>query len=108
MVNSLKDDEAHRLTLLAMNETGYRNLTELISLAYEKGQNVLHDRAVILKDWIAAQPEGMIALSGAKEGEIGKALLAGSDEADALLAQWQEMFPQRFYLEDSANRPDQR
>ncbi|MBN3564148.1 DNA polymerase III subunit alpha [Aliamphritea spongicola] len=99
VVNSLKDDEAHRLTLLAMNETGYRNLTELISLAYEKGQNVLHDRAVILKDWIAAQPEGMIALSGAKEGEIGKALLAGSDEADAILAQWQEMFPQRFYLE---------
>ena len=99
VVNSEKDEEAHRLTLLAMNEDGYRNLTELISLGYEKGQGILADRAVILKEWIAAQPEGMIALSGAKEGEIGKALAAGSDQTDAILAQWREIFPDRFYLE---------
>src|SRR5690606_34918063 len=41
-----------------------------------------------------------IALSGAREGEIGLALLAGDmAQAEALWAEWQAVFPERFYLE---------
>jgi len=42
-------DESHpyRLTLLAMNDTGYRNLTELISRAWTEGQR--HNMAILDK-----------------------------------------------------------
>ena len=94
------DPEAtpHRMTLLSMNEKGYRNLMELISLAYEKGQNMQPERALLQKRWSAERSEGLIALSGAKDGEIGRAL-ADNDSARAVLEEWQTIFPDRFYLE---------
>ncbi|MGM0521224.1 MAG: DNA polymerase III subunit alpha [Pseudomonadota bacterium] len=93
-------DEAHpyRITLLAMNETGYRNLTELISKGWTDGQR--QGRAILDKRWVLAQSEGLIALSGARDGEIGRHLLAEHyADAKALLHEWQEAFPDRFYLE---------
>ncbi|MFW3614633.1 DNA polymerase III subunit alpha [Billgrantia antri] len=93
-------DETHpyRLTLLAMNGTGYRNLTELISRGWMQGQR--QGRAVLEKRWVFAQSEGLIALSGGREGEIGRHLLSEHrDEARALLEEWKSAFPDRFYLE---------
>ncbi|MBZ9558119.1 MULTISPECIES: DNA polymerase III subunit alpha [unclassified Modicisalibacter] len=93
-------DESHpyRLTLLAMNDTGYRNLTELISRGWQEGQQ--QGSALLKKAWIFAQSEGLIALSGAREGEIGRFLLADHPgEARELLAEWERHFPGRFYLE---------
>ena len=44
--------------------------------------------------------EGLIALSGAQQGNVGKALLAGNyDHARTLLSEWLSLFPDRFYLE---------
>ncbi|QEQ95728.1 DNA polymerase III subunit alpha [Neptunomonas concharum] len=88
-----------RLTLLVQNARGYRNLMELISRAYAEGQNYLVDKALVKKSWVAEKSEGLIALSGAKEGEIGKAMVSGNGMADALLAEWMAVFPERFYLE---------
>ncbi|WP_447554122.1 DNA polymerase III subunit alpha [Vreelandella sp. EE22] len=93
-------DEAHpyRITLLAMNETGYRNLTELISKGWSDGQR--QGRAILDKKWVLEQSEGLIALSGAREGDIGRHLLSEHErEAKVLLEQWQAAFPDRFYLE---------
>ncbi len=93
-------DESHpyRLTLLAMNDTGYRNLTELISRAWTEGQR--QNMAILDKTWVFEQSEGLIALSGAREGEIGRFLIAEHiDTARQLLAEWQQHFPGRFYLE---------
>ncbi|HET8791522.1 MAG TPA: PHP domain-containing protein, partial [Modicisalibacter sp.] len=93
-------DEGHpyRLTLLAMDNDGYRNLTELISRGWSEGQR--QGLAILKKDWVFAQSEGLIALSGAREGEIGRFLLADhKDEAHDVLQQWQRYFPGRFYLE---------
>lgn len=46
-----------------------------------------------------AAAEGLIALSGSKEGEIGRALLADDQAlAESLLAEWQAV-PERFFLE---------
>ena len=54
----------------------------------------------VRREWIAEASEGVIALSAAKEGEIGIALLSSSPErADELLAYWMGVFPDRFYLE---------
>lgn len=93
-------DESHpyRLTLLAMNDVGYRNLTELISKGWTHGQR--QGRAILDKQWVLDQSEGLIALSGAREGEIGRHLLSDHErEARQLLEEWQAAFPERFYLE---------
>ncbi|SHE64077.1 DNA polymerase III, alpha subunit [Modicisalibacter ilicicola DSM 19980] len=88
----------YRLTLLAMNGDGYRNLTELISRGWVEGQH--QGLAILRKAWVFDQSEGLIALSGAREGEIGRFLLAGHErDAEALLGEWQYHFPDRFYLE---------
>ena len=87
-----------RITLLAMNAKGYRHLSELISRGWTEGQH--NDLVVITRDWIKESAEGLIALSGAREGDIGQALLAGDTEAaSALLADWLTVFGDRFYLE---------
>ncbi|MDN3558376.1 DNA polymerase III subunit alpha [Vreelandella neptunia] len=93
-------DESHpyRLTLLAMNDVGYRNLTELISKGWTHGQR--QGRAILDKQWVLEQSEGLIALSGAREGEIGRHLLSDHEQdARVLLEEWQAAFPERFYLE---------
>jgi len=43
---------------------------------------------------------GLIALSGAREGDVGRALLAGrDDEAGRALEAWLALFGDRYYLE---------
>ncbi len=88
----------HRLTLLVKNRIGYITLMELISRAYQEGQ---HQGVPMLKqDWIEAKHDGLIALSGAMNGDIGKALLAeNTDLARQLAGQWGALFGQGFYLE---------
>ncbi|OYW88400.1 MAG: DNA polymerase III subunit alpha, partial [Pseudomonadales bacterium 32-61-5] len=98
MASREEDGPLSRLTLLAMNVQGYRNLTELVSRGWTEGQR--NDLVIIERDWVKQSSEGLIALSGAKEGEIGLALLNGEESlAEALLAEWQSVFPERFYLE---------
>ncbi len=89
-----------RMLLLAKDQQGYMNLKEIISLSYTQGQH--HGKPIVRHEWIIQRREGLIALSGGREGEIGKALLAGkSDIAQQLLEGWLEIFPDHFYLEFS-------
>ncbi len=93
-----EDGPLTRMTLLVMDAQGYRNLTELVSRGWAEGQR--NEQIIIEREWVKAAAEGLIALSGAKEGEIGHALLNGDEAlAAALLEEWQAVFPQRFYLE---------
>ncbi|MGM0633203.1 MAG: DNA polymerase III subunit alpha, partial [Pseudomonadota bacterium] len=86
------------MTLLVQNGDGYRNLTELISRAYT--EKIGHGVPLVRAEWIAAATDGLIALSGALEGEIGRALSAGdSTEAGRRLRRWMDCFPGRFYIE---------
>ncbi|MBB6341396.1 DNA polymerase-3 subunit alpha [Pseudomonas fluvialis] len=98
LASNSEDGPLTRMTLLAMNAQGYRNLTELVSRGWTEGQS--NDLVIIQRDWVKEAAEGLIALSGAKEGEIGLALLGGDLAlAENLLAEWQAVFPERFYLE---------
>ncbi len=93
-----EDGPLTRMTLLVMTPQGYRNLTELISLGFTDGQH--NGLAILQRDWVKQASSGLIALSGAKDGEIGLALLAAdTDKAEALLSEWQSVFGDRFYLE---------
>lgn len=86
------------LVLLCQNETGYRNLTCLVSKAYQEGQYQGQPR--IQHSWVAQHAEGLIALSGGRLGAIGKALLADDEAAAYSLAKsFAQVFPNRFYLE---------
>src|SRR5262249_36903369 len=88
-----------RLTLLCQSQSGYRNLARLVSRAYLEGQ----ERGVprIERGWLSpALLEGLIALSGATEGDVGRALVnARERDAERLLTAWLALFPGRFYLE---------
>ncbi len=91
-------DELFRLVVLATNNVGYKNLTELISKAYLRGH--IQGRAVIDKNWLTEYAPGLILLSGGREGDIGKVLIKGNTElAEQMIAFYQQYFPDCFYLE---------
>ncbi|MGL4735555.1 MAG: DNA polymerase III subunit alpha, partial [Enterovibrio sp.] len=91
-------DELCQLTLLAANNQGYKNLTLLISRAYLRG-HVQH-RPVLDHEWLSEFSEGLIVLSGARNGELGKALLKGNQSAAQAIADfYKQCFPDNFYIE---------
>jgi DNA polymerase-3 subunit alpha len=98
ILNESDAHSPHRLTLLVQNETGYRNLTALISRSYQENQH--QGVPMLMGHWLAERHEGLIALSGAMAGQIGQALLAGNgQEARSALESLHSLFGDRFYLE---------
>ncbi|MGV6808362.1 MAG: DNA polymerase III subunit alpha [bacterium] len=100
-------EQQYHLILLCQTNTGYRNLTKLISAAYLRGQVL--GVPLVTRAQIQQYSEGVIALSGGREGDVGKALLAGNlERAEALLSFWRDVFPNRYYLElQRTNRNDE-
>ncbi|ALP42794.1 DNA polymerase III subunit alpha [Aeromonas schubertii] len=91
-------DEQFRLTLLAMDNDGYQNITLLISRGYLRGH--VQGRPIIDKAWLSEHAKGVIVLSGAREGDVGKFLLKGNRlMTERCLAFYQEHFPDAYYLE---------
>jgi DNA polymerase-3 subunit alpha len=87
-----------RLVLLCQNLDGYRELCRLLTRAYLEGQH--SGRPCIARDWLTAPTQGLIALSGGHEGDIGQALLSHNLAlAESLARQYQAWFPGCFYLE---------
>jgi DNA polymerase-3 subunit alpha len=91
--------EASRLTLLCQNEGGYHNLARLLTRAYLEGER--QATPLIEREWLTTESlAGMIALSGGWEGDVGRALLTGRQAlARRLLKHWQQLLPDRFYVE---------
>jgi DNA polymerase-3 subunit alpha len=87
-----------RLVLLCQTHEGYLNLSQIISRTYTEGQH--RGIPILQPEWLEGYCEGLIALSGGREGDVGRALLAGDDERlQTCLARWQRLFPDRYYLE---------
>ncbi|HDF2342864.1 TPA: DNA polymerase III subunit alpha [Morganella morganii] len=98
MESELLGDELASLTILARNNTGYQNLTLLISEAYQKGYGA--QGPAIQRDWLVNHKDGLIILSGGRKGDVGKFLLRGNSAlVDQALEFWQTHFPDSFYLE---------
>lgn len=92
------EDELSRIVVLTTNNAGYKNITELISKAYMRGH--VQNKAVIDKSWLIEYKEGLIILSGGREGDIGKALLKGNTELVAeMVSFYQQHFDRCFFLE---------
>ena len=91
-------DRPKPVCLLAMDDSGYRNLTLLISRAWRQGQ--YHGSPRVAREWLDEHATGVLALSGGCHGEIGQLLANGhAQEARAALQQWMTTFSGRFYLE---------
>lgn len=95
--NPADSHKPFRLLLLCQNADGYRALCQLLTRAYLEGQH--SGRPCIARAWLTAVP-GLIALSGAQDGDIGQALLSNNPIlAEQLAQQYQTLFPDRFYVE---------
>ncbi len=99
IANPEAPESPYRLLLLVRNNTGYKQLCELLTKAYlVEGRR---DRAEIRREWFGEIGcDGLIALSGAHLGDVGEALLNGNFELAGERAQdWEAIFPGAFYLE---------
>lgn len=107
LYNEADPASPHALTLYVQNTAGYRTLTELISRSYRENQH--QGVPLLMPEWLEEKNEGLLALSGARRGDIGQALLMGNvSEAKRLLERWLKIFDQRFYLElQRTGRPDE-
>jgi DNA polymerase III subunit alpha len=102
------EEKYHHLTLLAANETGYRNLLRLVSAAHLEG---FYHRPRMDRQLLAEYSEGLICLSGCLSSEVATALLAGQeDRAREVAGTYREIFgPQSYFVEiQDHGLPDQR
>jgi DNA polymerase-3 subunit alpha len=99
IANDDDNTRPYRLILLCQNNTGYRNLSQLLTKAFLKGQ--VRGEPLVRREWLTAEScEGLIALSGGLHGDVGHALHNGHvDLATSLLDGWQQIFGDRFYIE---------
>ena len=87
----------NHLILLCKNETGYKNLIKMVSLAYTEG---LYYKPRIDFELLKLHTEGLICLSACLAGAIPQALLAGDyAKADGLVKRFVGLFGEDFYIE---------
>jgi DNA polymerase-3 subunit alpha len=94
---SKKLDDSQHLVLLAMNETGYRNLLKLVTIGSMEG---FYYKPRIDKDVLQAHSEGLICLSACLGGEVAEHLLDQEyEKARYSASTFKEIFGDRYYLE---------
>lgn len=92
-----KDKLNYHLTLLAMNNIGYRNLMRLSSIANLEG---FYYKPRIDFDLLTEYNEGLIVLSGCIGSEVADAIRNGQIEAAEKIAKkYKKLFKDRYYLE---------
>lgn len=88
----------YHLILLAENQTGYRNLVQLVSLANIEG---MYYKPRVDKELLKKYYEGIICLSACVAGEIPRALIQGNKaKAESLVQEYLNIFGKdNFFLE---------
>ncbi|HZE58369.1 MAG TPA: DNA polymerase III subunit alpha [Chthoniobacterales bacterium] len=91
-------DAAYHFTLLAKDETGYRNLVKMISIAHLDG---FHYKPRIDKELLAKHSAGLIGLSGCLKGEINMAIQSDNlAKARQSVAEFRDILgAENFFLE---------
>ncbi len=90
------DAISHQL-LIALDDTGYRNLMQLVSKAYLEG---FYYKPRIDLDLLRKHSEGLIATSGCLSSLLSRRILASQlDDAWRLAEEFSRIFPGRYYLE---------
>ena len=87
----------HHLVLIAQNEEGYKNLMKLCSIGYLEG---FYYRPRVDKTLLKKYNQGLIATSACLAGEVtAYAAIGDYEKAKKAALEYQEIFPNRFYLE---------
>jgi DNA polymerase III subunit alpha len=91
-------DAAYHFTLLAENETGYRNLVKLLTTAHLDG---FHYAPRIDKELLSAHSAGLIGLSGCLASEINSAIQANNlEKAKQSAAEYRDILgAENFFME---------
>ncbi|MEG2087409.1 MAG: DNA polymerase III subunit alpha [Angelakisella sp.] len=92
------DAKPYHLVLLCENNTGYQNLSWLVSRGFTEG---FYSKPRIDLELLAGHTEGLIALSACLAGEIPRALSAGDyQQAKEAAQRYQSLFaPGSFFIE---------
>ena len=92
------EEKYHHLTLLAENETGYRNLLKLVSAAHLEG---FYHRPRMDRQLLAEHAEGIICLSGCLSSEVSSLLLTGQERrAEEAAGRYRDIFgADRYFME---------
>ena len=101
------EEYAHHLILLAKNETGYKNLVKLVSMAYLEG---FYYRPRIDKEILATHAKGLVCSSACLKGELSCLILKDKlNEAIKAADEFSCLFEKGdFYIELQENKiPDQ-
>ena len=93
-----KDSDRHHLVLLCKNETGYKNLCNIVSAAFTEG---FYIKPRVDMELLRANSDGLIALSACISGEIPKLIFNGRyNDAKAKAIEFNEIYGDgNFYLE---------
>lgn len=92
-----KDKGRYHLTILAMNNQGYKNLMRLSSLAQLEG---MYYKPRIDHELLEEYNEGLIILSGCAGSELGENLqMDNYEEAKSIAAWYKSIFGDRYYVE---------
>lgn len=95
------DGKYSHLILLAKNNQGYQNLTQLVSLGFTEG---FYYKPRIDKEILEKYHEGLICCSACLAGEVNQAILKGDMEEAKKVALWfQKVFGEDYYLEIQNN-----
>jgi DNA polymerase III subunit alpha len=86
-----------RLTLLAKDQIGYKNIIELVSNSYLAER--IMGLPVVEKAWLFERNSGIIVLSSWASDFSASLRNQNQTESTKILAQWQKHFGDRFYFE---------
>ncbi len=106
ILNQADENNPYRVVFLCMNDTGYKNLTKLVSMSYQKGQR----RGIPMMElkWLTSLNEGLLVLLGLSS-DVGQSILHTNEETTPeSLKFWQTHFSDRIYFEISrTGRPNE-
>ena len=95
------DNKYSHLILLAKNETGYKNLTKLVSIGFTEG---FYYKPRIDLEILEKYHEGLVCLSACLAGSVNKAILKEDMEEAKRIALWyKNLFGEDYYLEVQPN-----
>ena len=94
--------ELFHLVLLAKNNTGYKNLIKLVSIAHIEG---FYYKPRINREILEQHSEGLICLSACLQGELAHEILKGNKEEARNTAKWyKNLFKDDYYIEIQDHR----
>ncbi len=95
------DNHYYHLILLAKNETGYKNLTHLVSMGFTEG---FYYKPRIDYEILEKYHEGLVCLSACLAGNVNREILNNNIEKAEEVALWHKnLFGEDYYLEIQPN-----